>query len=123
MKYNIDYFIEKFTGIPENQIGDSQSGGCAYGQCRTSFYSDGSQSPEGLALTALMETIPGLTAAKTATYLPHEGTPARINNGDILQYQQSTPKQRILAALHDIKNMQSVVNSAIVELNHQNHDH
>lgn len=110
MKYNVDYFIAKFEAIPEDQIGDSQSTGCAYGQCRTADY-DGAMSPEGIALTKLMSSIPGLTPTHNARYLPHEATAARINNGDIEQYQQPTPKQRILAALHDIKNMQSLVDS------------
>jgi hypothetical protein len=115
MNYNIDYFIAKFKAIPEDQMGDSQDTGCAYGQCRKSHRvrDDGSATQEGIALTKLMASINGLTASSKACYDPYLGTPARINNGEVEQYQQPTPKQRILAALLDIKNAEE--NKMVVE--------
>lgn len=104
--YTVDYFIKKFEAIPSKEIGTSQDTGCAYGQCRTMDKGDGAITVEGMALEKLMMTLPELKPSKAALYPPYECTPARINNGEILQYQQRTPKERILAALRDIKAMQ-----------------
>lgn len=107
MQYTVDYFINKFEAIPEAQIGESQLAGCAYGQCRSRIdYQDGHETKEGLALEKIMSSLPGLKKHKESDWGPYDSTPARINNGDVKQYQQPTPKQRILAALYDIKKMQ-----------------
>lgn len=103
--YDVDYFIRKFEAIPERLIGTSQPTGCAFGQCKTTIWSDGSQTEEGKALESLLIKIPNLVAAEWSRWDAYDGTPARINNGDICQYQQPTPKQRILAALYDIKKL------------------
>lgn len=123
--YDVNYFIAKFEAIPEKEIGYSQDTGCAYGQCSPNRMR-GHLTQEGIALTNLMQSIKGLTPIINATWTPYESTPARINNGDVAQYQQPTPKQRILAALYDIKAMQQpkekvvyktvVIDSAVKEL-------
>ena len=53
-------------------------------------------------LIETMKQIPNLKPSSLAIYPPYEGTPARINNGETLNYQQGTPKQRVLAALNDL---------------------
>lgn len=126
--YTIDYFIAKFQAIPSNQIGDSQDKGCAYGQCRNGEH-NGSRTAEGKALTRLMKMLLPLTPVLDAPFDPDQGTPARINNGETKEYQQPTPKERLLAALYDIKAMQQpkveepkvvyktvVIDSAVKEL-------
>lgn len=103
--YTVDYFIQKFEAIPEDLfcIGrrsiDEQR--CVLGWCYPSkedalrsqeemFF----KSDEDISLTDLILTINGRCR------------PAGINNGIYPEYQQPTPKQRILAALYDIKKMQ-----------------
>lgn len=112
--YDVDYFIKKFEAIPEDKIisrsqGEYNEYGCAYGWCRTDSQSYGDGTEEGKALRCLMSSLPNLTPSTKNFYGygPYESTPARINNGDVEQYQQPTPKQRILAALHDIKKLQN----------------
>lgn len=105
--YTVDYFLAKFRAIPSEKIGNSQSEGCAYGQCRTSQRDDGAATREGMALTAVMQVlIPNLTAKTSFDHPPDQFTPARINNGETNEYQQATPKERLIAALEDIKKLQ-----------------
>jgi hypothetical protein len=106
MRFSIDYFLQKFEVIPSEYIGYNQKTGCAYGQCNGSF------TEEGRDLTLLMSSIPNLTPSVKAAWKPYESTPARINNGETEQYQQPTPKERIMAALNDIKEMQIAEESA-----------
>jgi len=112
--YDVDYFIKKFEAIPEQNILNGSQGkiigvGCAYGQCKSmDGKQDGACTPEGAALNLLMTSLPNLTSIG-GYYYPYQSTPARINNGEVEQYQQPTPKQRILAALYDIKKMQQPV--------------
>lgn len=110
MKYTVDYFIDKFSKIPDSKFisglqCDNKGNHCAYGWCATKFYysssGNGHETEEGQALTKLF-TIPELQYLDLAGEIP-EGMPARINNGDHPKYQQPTPKQRILAALNDVK--------------------
>jgi hypothetical protein len=86
--YDIDYFIDKFEAIPEdrwvsdkyfNPLGQC----CAVGHC-------GIVGPEALALKVIF--VKGDTLVE------------RVNYGADQRFQQPTPKQRILAALHHIKN-------------------
>lgn len=109
--YDVDYFIKKFEAIPENFILDGTQGykmgvGCAYGQCRSAEgLQDGSSTPEGKALTKILKALVP-KEKKDVDFWPIT-IPARINNGEHPDYQQPTPKQRILAALRDIKNKMS----------------
>jgi len=96
MEYTVDYFIQKFEAIPDekwtikeftNAIGQC----CALGHCGRRI---GSPTAEGEALYQLF----------------HENEmdgPAHINDGYSIEYQQPTPKARILAALNDIKTKQN----------------
>lgn len=102
MNYDVDYFIRKFEAIPEekwlqkNMFFDRDLGkGCAIGWCGffkpTGEFVD--RTPESKALIEL--------------FLKHiRRDVILINDGDVPQYNQPTPRQRILAALHDIRKMQ-----------------
>jgi hypothetical protein len=115
--YDVNYFIAKFKAIPSEKIGYCQLTGCAYGQCQSvDGYSDGAETKEGIALNKLMSSLPNLKVSRTAEFEPYQGTPARINNGDVVQYQQSTPKERILAALYDVKALQDKENKPAMEI-------
>lgn len=90
--YTVDYFIRKFEAIPEERwcvyvTDDGNGRHCAYGHC---LHND-AVTPESMALIELF---------------PLNENAAVINNGHSPRYPQPTPKQRILAALHDIKKMQ-----------------
>lgn len=89
-EYTVDYFINKFEAIPEdewfvgyfqNEYNSKQK--CALGHCD---YDNISSSKEGRILINLLN-----------------GYVSEINDGKHTQYQQTTPKQRILAALYDVK--------------------
>lgn len=89
MKYDVDYFIEKFEAIPESMwlVGDLGNHGgprCALGH---TIHIDNSTNET----QALCMLFPGSCDV------------LNINNGSHPDYQQSRPKQRILAALNDIK--------------------
>ncbi len=87
MTYDVDYFIAKFEAIPEELwCVDAYTKGrkhCARGFCGET--SD-KETREGIALEKLIRW------------------PAMINDGGRSNYKQPTPKQRILAALYDVKN-------------------
>src|SRR5688572_23992979 len=93
MTYDVDYFIAKFEAIPDDQwaVGKFEDGGgrkCAMGHCgKINGFLD---TPESAAVYSLF--IDEL----------HFGV-VSVNDGCIGEYPQHTPKQRILAALQDIK--------------------
>lgn len=109
--YDVNYFIQKFQSIPEKRLithncYDRNGNGCAIGWCAgnapaINCYS----SPEYFALINLFSSI------KPITHNTPQWAIADVNNGDHPDYQQPTPKQRILAALHDIKQQQINVDS------------
>ena len=92
MEYNVSYFIEKFSAIPSEMwlINDYERNGskCAFGHC-------------GMRDNNSLQSIPEATAF--AKILPKAIV---INDRESSEYQQPTPKQRILAALYDIKRKQ-----------------
>lgn len=94
MKYTVDYFINKFEAIPETRWVTmayiNEYGCCAMGHC-------GAQNDD--CLTEESRALKMLFAVPYAVQ--------HINDGRFSQYQQPTPKQRILAALYDIKKLQS----------------
>lgn len=109
MTYSVDYFIEKFEAIPEDKwcVGSLHSNGrsCALGHCGMTadpevepfgimFFN---WSDEGMALTKLLDKL-GLKPWEINDYMPFMK--------DAYRYIQKTPKQRILAALNDVKKMQ-----------------
>lgn len=92
MKYTVDYFIQKFEAIPEdNWITEKYSndlGCCALGWCgeKSFHYTDESRALDNLF------------------YNEFRVGPSRINDKGYAAYQQPNPKARVLAALYDIKN-------------------
>jgi hypothetical protein len=105
MQYTVDYFIKKFEAIPEKKwfVGDyhnsDKSKSCALGHC--CFTVDGLydlMSVERRSLEKLFYDINVLVGD--------------VNDGSEFakgKFPQPTPKQRILAALYDIKKMQQPV--------------
>jgi len=96
MNYDVDYFIRKFEAIPEDKWCDDGSfrkdgKACAYGHCK----GDGAASPEGSALGNIWDAF--------SPHYDYDGGIAYINDGKNDKYQQPTPKQRVLAALYDVK--------------------
>jgi len=92
-KFDVNYFIKKFEAIPEelwaiNSFQDELGRYCALGHC-------------GYGLNA--ETSEGATLNKLLGWVT-----IAINDGRHKKYPQPTPKQRILAALHDIKEKNNV---------------
>jgi hypothetical protein len=109
MNYDVQHFINKFEAIPEdkwttgsrgtreNELGEY----CAYGHCgiRHGVYLDSTQ--EAIALAKLFYHID-----RTPFFCDLSFGVCWINDGKYGDYQQDTPKQRILAALYDIKKLQ-----------------
>lgn len=104
--YTVDYFIDKFSKIPASRFAtgtqsDGNGNHCAYGWCGINYYTNGSlnndtgeRTEEGIALTDVF--VPIMNGMGMAS----------INNGRHPVYQQPTAKERILAALYDIKKQQ-----------------
>lgn len=103
MVYDVDFFIQKFSDIPENmwcvmsRFKSHTGQRCALGWCYDSDIDAlrselGYQNAQDKALYKIFETI--------------KEYPAAVNNGLVESYQQPTPRLRILAALNDIKNKQ-----------------
>lgn len=94
--YTVDYFINKFEAIPEEKwciekwADDDKR--CAFGHCGVNTDNFLSYPSEAKGLADLF---------------PLSCVVFDINDGDDKRYQQPTPKQRILAALYDIKKAQS----------------
>jgi hypothetical protein len=91
-EYTVDYFIAKFKAIPEEKwcveaYKDDSGRCCALGHCMAE------DTPE---VEASFESIYGLFTRIFAG-------PTTVNDGRDPRYPQPTPKQRILAALRDIK--------------------
>ncbi len=98
--YTVDYFINKFEAIPEEMWciearidGDGRR--CAHGHCYVGDPNAQTNDEEDSLSQISIE---------------HFGEPgfADINNGYNSKYNQPTPKQRILAALYDIKANQAL---------------
>lgn len=110
--YTVDYFINKFEAIPENKWNDfiqydvQSDTRCAFGHCGIEKHYlkygnpvvDGTETKEGQGLIDLFRNSGYHTASGNWV--------TDVNNGRSDTYQQPTPKQRILAALYDIKKMQ-----------------
>lgn len=91
--YTIDYFIKKFEVIPENQwiagiYEDYNGKKCAMGHLGYVDY----HAVDYLSNCRQIFTLQGIIS-----------NIAGINDGHHSSYQQDIPKQRILAALHAIK--------------------
>jgi hypothetical protein len=105
--YTIQYFIDKFSAIPEDQWCsrtqiNASGQRCAYGHCAPAGltllnFSNGAHFPEGAAFAQLDKT-----------YFPCEYFQfADINNGEDLRFQQPTEKERVLAALQWCKEQEA----------------
>lgn len=107
--YTIDYFINKFEAIPEELFfegrfieGDKK---CSAGHCGTNDenFHNNELPLETHALISLLKPFKVECDYYRSDLMK---TIAAINDGTNPNYQQPTPKQRILAALYDIKKMQ-----------------
>lgn len=90
-KYDVDYFIKKFTAIPEDNwvtgvYRDDAVGCCAAGWCGER---DDRSTDESRALTKLVYGVDIINDGKDSNFPPEK---------------YSTPKKRILAALYYVKN-------------------
>lgn len=113
MKYTVDYFINKFEAIPEERWTECYfsdgSKCCANGHC--GIRSSNQSTEEALTLREVFKNLFVTVASGEKFWEPayQDGfslVAANVNDGRTAQYQQPTPKQRILAALYDIKKMQ-----------------
>lgn len=91
----VDYFINKFNPIPEekwitDKFIDDNNCCCAYGHCGARVTAGDTQ--ESIYLWDLFHR--------------NKLSVSMINDGTTTLFQQSTPKQRILAALYYIKKQQ-----------------
>lgn len=87
MEYDVDYFIKKFEAIPDIKWGmfcceDKEGRHCALGHCG-GINADIYLTPESVALSEILKEV------------------VLINDNMKTEYRQSSPKQRILAALND----------------------
>jgi hypothetical protein len=93
MTYDKQYFIAKFSAIPEElwtsgeDFNESTGKCCARGHC--GIRGKTSECEEGMALYRVFDSGPNTW-------------PVDINDGHDKRYQQPTPKARILAALNDL---------------------
>lgn len=116
MQYTVDYFIDKFSSIPDSlfvvdRLHDGDGGKCVNGWCGVMDC----QKPtiESSALQKVMSILKitwfghgDTTIDSIWDYEDYSIMAVYINNGWTNEYPQPTPKQRILAALYDIKKMQ-----------------
>ncbi len=109
-EFTVDYFITKFTNTRDdkwviNTLHNSNQKSCANGWCGVSVKEDTFYvTDESIALAHLLKPL--ATGKVKDNSNDYSNIAAGINNGDHPKYQQPHPKQRILAALHDIKRLQ-----------------
>ncbi len=110
--YTVDYFIKKFEAISEKffEIRDWGNGEkrCTNGHCGMHHSNVDEGTLEAKGLNILFKDVQ-LTPFNPCNF-PYMSywwyKTAAINDGRTKEYQQPTPKQRILAALYDIKKME-----------------
>lgn len=109
MKYNADYFINRFTSIPEDfwiiENQDYNGKHCALGHCNRNKGQDAALMEVFKVLSVTVTKRSHTNSYKPDTKTTRFDTVTCINNGHCLEYKQATPKQRILAALYDIKKL------------------
>lgn len=127
-KFTVDYFIKKFEAIPEElwcvgeQYNRNTKQRCALGLCN--FEHDGTRKLGAFDVNSesdrlsyilppveVIKNISGNSGYESGGIADREfgNNVAAINNGESKRYQQPTPKQRILAALYDIKKLSEPV--------------
>jgi hypothetical protein len=95
--YDVDYFIKKFEAIPEEkwcegEFKDRFGACCVFGHCGLRDYLFIKDVQEAVELNSMFDSSPYSALGVTG-----------INDGNHPDYQQPTAKQRILAALNDLK--------------------
>ncbi len=123
MEYTVDYFINFFEDVPEhcwciNTFTDHFGRSCANGLLGCSGgLMPFAKTAASIAITPLIAMLPltykGLHV-EDVTY-GYSNKLAKINNGNVDQYQQATPKQRVLAALRDVKVIQVAEADKLIE--------
>lgn len=98
MEFTIDHFIEKLSAVPESKWCGGQykteDGRCdVLGLCG---YRRGSN------IVPPVTTKEGSALRQLAAIAEYNIT--HVNDGGDGRYQQATPKQRVMALLHDLKN-------------------
>lgn len=125
--YTVDYFIKKFEAIPEGkwcsfQQDNGRGQNCALGHCNrgveydalvnfcysTPFKGTFIPSKSWAAQFGIVITP---HYANPNRWTPQEAWIADVNNGSYAEYQQPTPKERVLACLYDIKAKQEAENT------------
>lgn len=114
MEYTVDYFIEKFKNIPEQYwasgVFNKDKAFCAQGHCMGYAGIDAISALKGIKTKPEVAKMFPEWNALIELFRPFNAPDrigvALINNGDHPDYKQDTPKQRILAALQDIKGKQ-----------------
>ncbi len=104
IKYNINYFIRKFSAIPENKWTTFEYGEndihCVFGHC-------GMRKKDiSIEGNAEAEAFVELFDAKVRI--------VQINDGYNCHYQQLTSKARILAALYDLKAEEAIKETLVI---------
>lgn len=114
--YTIDYFINKFEVMPNDKwttgrFTSDEGVHCALGHCGVRNYIYPTKEAE--ALYDIFKSL-NITYSRSGIAI-EDYTNEKISNkvisisdGITEQYQQPTPKARILAALHDLKAMQQI---------------
>lgn len=117
------YFINKFEAIPEEKwcIGEfagKDGAKCANGHCGVTQLDHFYFTRESRALQRVFaNTIVHYSSGRIAEdhFYPdgqrYSNIAAAINNSNTIEYQQDTPKQRILAALRDIQAVEQADNA------------
>lgn len=116
MTYTIDYFLDKFSKIPEElwcikalqNFSEGFEQRCFIGWCYPAGVDVEKQSEQGIYCEENMASARLFTKLKSLR--------SEINNGEDPKYQQPTPRQRILAALRDIKALQDVETKVVPEV-------
>lgn len=110
--YTVDYFINKFSNTLDNlwcvgTLLNSENQSCANGWCGVRIV-DGDFAPtkESISLKHLFHCLSTDKNHDNVRFPLYSDIAATINNGEDERYRQPTPKERILAALYDIKKMQ-----------------
>lgn len=124
--YNVNYFIKKFEAIPDEKwtcgviYNRERDAHCVNGHCGLKSYDK--PTDESVALRKIFSQLKAtpvedgfLTFLQIAYGENFSLLALNINDGYAQEYQQPTPKQRILAALYDIKKMQDIDTGAKVK--------
>lgn len=109
MNYDVDYFISKFEKIPDSKwctgVFDDDDKHCANGHCGVTEKNCSDDMPE--EATALNMLFNKHGYINTKYRLSDWGPVAIVNDNHDGVYNEPTPKKRILAALRNIKKMNS----------------